>query len=787
MKEFLEKLFSSDFMPHGYCYLWKPGLVWLHVVSDALIAFAYFSIPVTLVYFIRKRRDLPFHWMFVSFGMFILACGTTHTMEVWTLWHGTYWLSGAIKVVTAMASVPTAILLVQIVPQILALPSPEAMKLEIAERKHAEEALHQANNELELRVLERTAELRQSESELRQLIDAIPQQVLVFDSDWSPLFANRRELEFTGLTPHEVRSKDAIAKIFHAEDLKKLEVLREQIVSQGASFEVEARIRGKEGEYRWFLIRYNPLRDEHGRVLRWYGTRTDIEDRKRAEEERRKNELAKRNADLAIASERLRSEQIKRAGAEEAARAGEERFRAVADSLPEPLTDIAPDQRYRFSNVAFEEWFGLTSEQAKSLSVREVMGEEIYGAIQPYIEKALRGRSASFEGHLFFKKAGRRYVQIDFVPRRDQGSEVYGCYSVLRDLTLLKEAEEKFRRVVETAPDAIVLVNPEGRIVMLNPQAEHMFGYAELELIGQPVEILVPDRFRGGHAHNRSAYLRKPVIRLMGVGQELCVVRKDGSEFPVEISLSPIETVDGTLVSSTIRDITERKELEERARRSTILEERSRMARDVHDTIAQGFTGIVLNLEAAEQASADLPGEVRHRITRARDVARQNLEEVRRSVLMLSASPVVRGDLAGAIRESVDNVHSSTRVRVGFSIRGKPQHLDTRFEENLLRIAQQSLDNALQHAQATRIRIELVFGKKEVRLHIEDNGQGFVISKRPGCGMGINGMCDRAEEIGGKCEIKTQPGRGTSVTVKVPLPSAGRPRVRYGEEVQDSL
>ena len=144
MKEFLEKLFSSDFMPHGYCYLWKPGLVWLHVVSDVLIALAYFSIPVTLIYFIRKRRDLPFRWMFVSFGMFILACGTTHTMEVWTLWHGTYWLSGAIKVVTAMASVPTAILLVQLVPQMLALPSPEAMKLEIVERKRAEEALQQA-------------------------------------------------------------------------------------------------------------------------------------------------------------------------------------------------------------------------------------------------------------------------------------------------------------------------------------------------------------------------------------------------------------------------------------------------------------------------------------------------------------------------------------------------------------------------------------------------------------------------------------------------------------------
>jgi len=148
---FLDSLFSSsDFMPHGYCYLWKPGLVWLHVVSDALIALAYFSIPITLIYFIRKRRDLPFNWMFLCFGTFILACGTTHAMEVWTLWHGTYWLSGAIKAVTAMASVPTAILLVKLVPQALALPSPEAMRLEIAERKCAEQALHQSKDQLEL-------------------------------------------------------------------------------------------------------------------------------------------------------------------------------------------------------------------------------------------------------------------------------------------------------------------------------------------------------------------------------------------------------------------------------------------------------------------------------------------------------------------------------------------------------------------------------------------------------------------------------------------------------------
>jgi hypothetical protein len=108
-------------MPHGYCFLWNPGLVGLHVVSDLLIALSYLSIPFTLGYFVRKRRDLPFH------GMFILACGATHAMDVWTLWHANYWASGSIKALTAMASVPTAILLAKLIPDAVALPSPAAM------------------------------------------------------------------------------------------------------------------------------------------------------------------------------------------------------------------------------------------------------------------------------------------------------------------------------------------------------------------------------------------------------------------------------------------------------------------------------------------------------------------------------------------------------------------------------------------------------------------------------------------------------------------------------------
>ena len=89
-------LFSSDvFMPHGHCYLWKPGLVWLHLTSDLLIALAYTTIPFTLVYFIRRRKDVPFRWIFLWFGLFIVSCGGTHAFEAWNLYHADYWLAGA--------------------------------------------------------------------------------------------------------------------------------------------------------------------------------------------------------------------------------------------------------------------------------------------------------------------------------------------------------------------------------------------------------------------------------------------------------------------------------------------------------------------------------------------------------------------------------------------------------------------------------------------------------------------------------------------------------------------
>ena len=162
MKEKLSNLLISNYyMPHGHCYLWQTPLVWFHVVGDGLIALAYFSISIALIYFIRNREDIPFKNVFILFSAFILSCGTTHMMEIVTLWYPLYWLSGTIKSVTAVISVITAIELFPLIPKALALPSPTHLK-------RLNQEIRQLNLELEQRVKDRTSALEEINKELLQ-------------------------------------------------------------------------------------------------------------------------------------------------------------------------------------------------------------------------------------------------------------------------------------------------------------------------------------------------------------------------------------------------------------------------------------------------------------------------------------------------------------------------------------------------------------------------------------------------------------------------------------------
>lgn len=177
MLEFFRKLFSADFMPHGMCYFWNPSVLWLNVTADSVIAAAYYFIPFLLFYFARKRRDIEFKAIFVAFGVFILACGSTHVLGALTVWVPVYRLDGVVKAVTAIASVATTVMLVPLLPALIRLPSPSQLQLvnrqleaEVGERRAAEERVRQVNDDLERRVAARTAELAQTVDELRHEI-----------------------------------------------------------------------------------------------------------------------------------------------------------------------------------------------------------------------------------------------------------------------------------------------------------------------------------------------------------------------------------------------------------------------------------------------------------------------------------------------------------------------------------------------------------------------------------------------------------------------------------------
>lgn len=462
--------------------------------------------------------------------------------------------------------------------------------------------------------------------------------------------------------------------------------------------------------------------------------------------------------------------------AEECARAGEARFRAIANSLPSLIAFVDSTQRYQFCNRSYEKSLGVPKGEFIGRSLRQVIGQTAYAKFRPFVRKALSGQPVSYEGYTSHKRFGRRYLHIDYVPHRNERGMVDGFYSVIRDMTELKDAEEKFRAFVENAPVAIIIHSPNGKMAVANSQAERLFGFSRDEMVGQPVEILMPERMRRRHRKELIAYMKKPRARPMGIGLELTAMRKDGDEFPVEISLSPMHTVAGTFISATVLDLTDRKRLEEQTRLAALLQERANVARDLHDTLAQGLTGIIMLLEEAEETSPNLPRETRIHLEKAAHVAHENLEEVRRFLEELSGNHGKRpASLPGSLRKLASRYPQNGKARVKFSLRGMPRPLNAVVKENLLFIARQAIDNALQHAHASKIRISLTFAEKDLRVQVQDDGRGFNV-KKADHGFGLTGMSDRAKYIGGQFKLNSHRKTGTLVEVTVPL-SDGRPLI----------
>jgi len=606
----------------------------------------------------------------------------------------------------------------------------DELELRIAE-------LTRANEELKIEVSERM----RAEDRIRLVLDTTPALINSSRPDGYVDYLNQSWLRYLGRSLEDQQGWKW-TDVIHPDDVARTTDDWRVSLADGKPLLNEARVRRADGEYRWMLHRSVPLRDEHGDIVKWFGSSIDIEDRKQAEAQ----------------------------------------SRTLIDAIPQQIWSCTPDGIVDNCNARWRSYTGLELEDLRGFNWLTIIHpDDRDRALEAWRESVASGTPHEHEARHRAADGTYRWFLGLGVPLRDAEGSIVRWYGTNTDIEDRKQAEDArrqseeslslFRTLIDRSSDSIKVVDPDTlRVLDANQQACTEHGFTREELLSRTVFDLDPTVDHNEHLR-RIKQLRKSGSLI----REGVHVRKDGSTFPVEISIRLIQLEKREYIVAVARDITERKWAQDQLRRLSgqLLrlqdEERRRIARDLHDSTGQNLAALKMALGQLSRSIPQSSEAARKHLLESHALVDQSLREVRTLSYLLHPPMLDEAGLEVAIRLHVEGFVKRSGIRVDIEVSASFGRMKLDVELVLFRIIQESLANIHRHSRSTQATIRLGRNAGEVIIEVSDTGHKKSGDKFPfKPGVGISSMQERVKQIGGQLAMESGT-RGTTVRVTLPV------------------